>query len=470
MAERQRPAFVGVSAAMRDVIIDIERAARTDARILITGESGVGKEIAARLLHQLSPRSAQPLVTINCAGIPDSLLESELFGHVRGSFTGAFRDRPGLLDVAHGGSIFMDEVGEMSLRLQGALLRFLETGEIQRVGAAAIQTRVDVRLIAATNRDLLERIAEREFREDLYYRLNVINITIPPLRARREDIPVLLRHYFALYADGHGVRSPGLTPEALARLVAYDWPGNVRQLRNFAERIVLRPRSGEIGVVDLPPEIGEFQARPQDAINDEERPLADVVFDRMIVDRDSFWAVPYAMFMARELTRTDMREIIEKGLRRTSGHYKDLPELFNIPASDYKRLLSFLRQQKCHVAFQPFRQAAASGADIAAARRDAPTRRWPRKPISTDLPALLASSRARVRDMSYGGFKLAFGDERDLPEEFDVTLPDAGLTIKAHRVWSRPSPAADEFWCGVELIDQWMLVDTQWREFVDAAH
>src|SRR3954452_8444536 len=284
MAERKRPAFVGVSAAMRDIVLDIERAAHTDARVLITGESGVGKEIAARLLHDLSPRSAQPFVTINCAGIPDSLLESELFGHVRGSFTGAFRDHAGVLEVAHGGSIFMDEVGEMSVRLQGALLRFLETGEIQRVGADAVQTRLDVRVVAATNRNLLEGIAEREFREDLYYRLNVINIAIPPLRARREDIPVLLRHYFAIYADGHGLRPPGLTPEALARLVAYDWPGNVRQLRNFAERIGLPPLSGEIGVVDLPPEIGEFQARPQEAINDEDRPIADVVFDRMIVD------------------------------------------------------------------------------------------------------------------------------------------------------------------------------------------
>src|SRR3954453_10433015 len=286
MAERKRPAFVGVSADMRDIVLDIERAAHTDARVLITGESGVGKEIAARLLHDLSARSAQPFVTINCAGIPDSLLESELFGHVRGSFTGAIRDHAGLLEVAHGGSIFLDEVGEMSVRLQGALLRFLETGEIQRVGADATQTRLDVRVVAATNRNLLEGIAEREFREDLYYRLNVINTAIPPLRARREDIPVLLRHFLAISAEGHGLKPLDLAPDALARLVAYDWPGNVRQLRNVTERVVLRPRSGEIAVVDLPAEIRDFQRPHQEAIPGEERPIADVIFDRMTVDGD----------------------------------------------------------------------------------------------------------------------------------------------------------------------------------------
>ena len=359
----------------------------------------------------------------------------------------------------------------MSVRLQGALLRFLETGEIQRVGADVVRTRVDVRVIAATNRNLLQLIAARGFREDLYYRLNVINIDIPPLRARRDDIPVLLRHFFAIHAHRQGLKPPGLAPDALAQLVNYDWPGNVRQLRNITERLVVRPRSGEIALVDLPPEIREPQHRPQEAIDGEERPIADVLFDRMVVNRESFWKAPYAMFMARDITQTDMREIIEKGLRRTSGHYKDLVELFNIPASDYKRLLSFLRQNKCHVAFQPFRRAAASPPDIApAARRDAHQRRWQRKPISRVVHALLASSRARVRDMSYGGFKLAFGAVRDLPAEFDVTLPDAGITVKAHRVWARPSPAADEFWCGVELIDPWTLVDTQWRQFVDSAH
>ena len=198
--------FIGISAAIRHVEVEMDYSARSDAKVLITGESGVGKEIAARLIHQRSRRAHLPVVTINCAGIPDSLLESELFGHVRGSFTSAYRDRLGLLEMADGGTIFMDEVGEMSLRMQALLLRFLETGEIQRVGAQGVPRRVDVRVIAATNRDLVERIGSRDFREDLYYRLNVIHITIPPLRARREDIPMFLRHFFADL--GHRQRHP----------------------------------------------------------------------------------------------------------------------------------------------------------------------------------------------------------------------------------------------------------------------
>jgi transcriptional regulator with GAF, ATPase, and Fis domain len=174
---------------MRALEAEVQCAARSDAKVLLTGESGVGKEVIARLIHQRSRRNRTPLVTINCAAIPDSLLESALFGHVRGSFTGALQDRQGLLETAHNGTIFLDEVGEMSLRMQALLLRVLENGELQRVGADRVQARVDVRVIAATNRRLVDRIASNEFREDLYYRLNVIHITIPPLRERREDIP-----------------------------------------------------------------------------------------------------------------------------------------------------------------------------------------------------------------------------------------------------------------------------------------
>src|SRR5437899_6214195 len=187
--------LVGIGTAIRAIEAEIEYAARSDAKILITGESGVGKEVIARLIHQRSRRAHTPLVAVNCAGIPDSLLESALFGHMRGSFTGAYRDRLGLFEMAHGGTIFLDEIGEMSLRMQALLLRFLENGEIQRVGADRVQTRVDVRVIAATNRNLIDRIAAKDFREDLYYRLNVLHVTIPPLRQRREDIPVFLQYF-----------------------------------------------------------------------------------------------------------------------------------------------------------------------------------------------------------------------------------------------------------------------------------
>src|SRR2546426_6250470 len=248
--------LVGIGTAIRAIEAEIEYAARSDAKVLITGESGVGKEVIARLVHQRSRRAHTPLVTINCAGIPEALLESALFGHVKGSFTDAYRDRLGLLEVAHQGTIFLDEIGEMSPRMQALLLRFLENGEIQRVGADSVQTRVDVRVIAATNRNLLARIASKDFREDLYYRLNVIHIPIPPLRARPEDIPVFLDHFLQSYAERHDLKPAQLAPDALARLVAYGWPGNVRELKNVVERLVLRRADEDLIVVgDLPAEI-----------------------------------------------------------------------------------------------------------------------------------------------------------------------------------------------------------------------
>jgi transcriptional regulator with PAS, ATPase and Fis domain len=347
--------LVGVGAAMREVEAEVQCAARSDAKVLLTGESGVGKEVIARLIHQRSRRSRTPLVTINCAAIPDSLLESALFGHVRGSFTGAHADRQGLLEVANGGTIFLDEVGEMSLRMQALLLRVLENGELQRVGADRIQTRVDVRVIAATNRRLLDRIASNEFREDLYYRLNVIHITIPPLRERREDIPAFLHHFLRIYAERHGVALPTLDDDALDQLIAYDWPGNVRELKNAIERLVIRTQSGRVARADLPPEMHRSQVL---------RPLvvptaspADDLFERMVNQRESFWTLVYPAFMSRDLTRADLRAILRRGLQQTGGNYKILVQLFNLPPTDYKRFLNFLRKHDCHVPFQPFRTA-----------------------------------------------------------------------------------------------------------------
>ena len=366
--------FIGISAAIRHVEVEMDYSARSDAKVLITGESGVGKEIAARLIHQRSRRAHLPVVTINCAGIPDSLLESELFGHVRGSFTNAYRDRLGLLEMADGGTIFMDEVGEMSLRMQALLLRFLETGEIQRVGAQGVQSRVDVRVIAATNRDLVERIGSRDFREDLYYRLNVIHITIPPLRARREDIPMFLRHFFTAYAERHGVKPPELAPETLARLVAYDWPGNVRELKNLAERLIVRSPADIIPPTGLPPEIltsaRAATARPSPNATS----LAGSLFERMVDGHESFWSVVYPLFTTRDLTRRDLRQIVTRGLERTHGNYKVLSELFNMPEpGDYRRFLNFLRRHGCEVPFQHFRTVKGQPADVDPNdRRDAP--------------------------------------------------------------------------------------------------
>jgi transcriptional regulator with PAS, ATPase and Fis domain len=352
--------FIGISPAVRTIQAEIEYAASCSAKVLITGESGVGKEVASRLIHQLSDRATAPFLAINCVGVPESLLESELFGHVRGSFTGAHRDRPGLLEMAHRGTLFLDEVADMGIRMQGVLLRFLETGEIQRVGADRTQPRLDVRVIAATNRDPLQYVASKQFREDLYYRLNVIDITIPPLRARREDIPVLFEHFIQRCSDHHRVPRPTYGADVLQAIQAYEWPGNVRQLRNAVERLVVRSRGGLLTVGQLPFHgVGQPEApvHAPAAIASERpaRTVADAMFHRMVNQRESFWSIVYSAYMARELTRTDLRAIITRGLQETTGNYKLLVELFNMDRGDYKRFLNFLRKQKCQVPFSAFR-------------------------------------------------------------------------------------------------------------------
>ena len=255
--------LVGNSPTIKEVLDEVACASRSDAKTLITGESGVGKEVVANLIHHESRRRNAPFVAINCAGIPDSLLESELFGHMRGSFTDAHRDKIGWIERANHGTIFLDEIGEMSGRMQAALLRFLENGEIQRVGSERGRATVDVRIIAATNRDLSARIAGNQFREDLYYRLNVIRIAIPPLRERAEDVLPLIEYFIRISSETHRVAQPVLDGAALAKLVAYQWPGNVRELKNVIERLVVRANSGTIMASDLPSEIlGDWRHPP----------------------------------------------------------------------------------------------------------------------------------------------------------------------------------------------------------------
>jgi transcriptional regulator with PAS, ATPase and Fis domain len=347
--------FIGSSNATRVIREEIDYASKSDAKVLITGESGVGKEVVAQLVHQQSRRRTAQLVTINCAGVPDSLLASELFGHVRGSFTDAHRDKPGWLELANRGTIFLDEVGEMSLSMQSLLLRFLENGEIQRVGSERLASKVDVRVIAATNRKLVDRIAANEFREDLFYRLNVIHIPIPPLRERRDDIPLLLDHFLRLFSKSHGTERPRLSEGAAAQLIASDWPGNVRQLRNVAERLVVRAKDGMITIADLPREVLSANGHRTDPQEEgESRPPSEVLFDRMVRGGETFWTVVYEPFMSRDLTRHDLRTIVRHGLHLTHGSYKGMAQLFNVPA-DYKRLLNFLRKYQCHLPIQEFR-------------------------------------------------------------------------------------------------------------------
>lgn len=344
-----QPELIGFSRGMQAVLEEIAHAAKSDAKVLVTGESGVGKEVVAQLIHQRSRRSHAKLIAINCAGVPDSLLASELFGHLRGSFTDAHRDKQGWLEQAHRGTIFMDEIGEMSLQMQAMLLRFLESGEIQRVGSDRGSTVVDVRIIAATNRRLPDRIAASEFRSDLYYRLNVIHIEVPPLRERREDIPALLDCFLAQFSQMYRIEKPRLTDAAVSQLARAAWPGNVRQLRNVVERLVVQGPAAVINAHDLPREVLSMCPDAADgAVRPGRRATVEALFERMVRDRETFWRVVYEPFMSRDLTREDLRALVKQGLAHTRGGYKAVAALFNIPA-DHKRLLTFLRKHDCHL-------------------------------------------------------------------------------------------------------------------------
>ena len=254
-----RHEIVGHSFAIRAVLDRLEKVAPTDARVLITGENGTGKELIARATHRLSTRAQGPFVEVNCAAIPSELIESELFGHVKGSFTGAHADRAGKFEQAHGGTLFLDEIGDMSLAAQAKVLRALQDGHITRVGGDR-PIRVDVRVAAATNKNLEKEIEAGRFREDLFFRLNVVPLHVPPLRERREDIPMLARHFARLATEEQRLPARVFSPGALERLMRMDWPGNVRELRNTVERLLILARASEITEADVERLVGGAQS------------------------------------------------------------------------------------------------------------------------------------------------------------------------------------------------------------------
>lgn len=421
--------LIGTSQAIYDLKAEVERVARSDAKVLITGESGSGKEVVARAINDASSR-AKTFVPVNCAGIPETLLESELFGHVKGSFTGAYRDKPGKLEMADHGTVFLDEIGEMTLRMQGLLLRYLETGEIQKVGAERIARATDVRVMAATNRSLRDLIQQGHFREDLFYRINVIHIEVPPLRERREDIPLLIHYFLAAFTgsrstevagaaraarvpddggvpamedledealelfesrlgnghdqgnslgeDGKGIRnghavargsttgngaaiglnshSPvhAISQMAMEALCDYSWPGNVRQVENVVERLVVTGRREIVQLEDLPHEI-RTPSGPTRQGRERRRTVADELFKKLVDERQSFWSAVYPLYMNREITRTNVRDLVHKGLEEARGNYKIVLRLFNMDTSDYKRFLNFLRKHECQLPFKEYR-------------------------------------------------------------------------------------------------------------------
>jgi DNA-binding NtrC family response regulator len=246
-----KQSIVGRSSAMQAILDLVERAGPSSSNVLITGESGTGKEVVARALHQMSPRADRPFIAINCTAIPDTLMESELFGHVKGAFTGALTDKKGLFEEAQGGTIFLDEIGDMDLGLQAKLLRVLQERTIKPVGSNQFKS-IDVRVLAATHKDLKAAISNQTFREDLYYRLAVIPIAVPALRHRPEDIPLLAHHFLRKYSALNGAKNISFTQNALRKLMSLTWPGNVRELENMVERLVVLTRGNQIEADDIP--------------------------------------------------------------------------------------------------------------------------------------------------------------------------------------------------------------------------
>jgi len=262
---RAKGQMIGASPSFRRMLTLVEQIADSSATILIQGESGTGKELVARTIHERSARRNGPFVAVNCAALPETLLESELFGYEKGAFTGAAGRKEGRFELANGGTLFLDEVADLSLVTQPKILRVLQEGEFERLGGTR-SLQVDVRIVAATNQDLSEMVKEKRFREDLYYRLNVISVRVPPLRERHEDIRVLAQHYLRVYAAKNGRKLEGFSNEALERLESYAWPGNVRELENLIERTVLLARKDRIDAEDLPEEVAGVKRPPRDAI------------------------------------------------------------------------------------------------------------------------------------------------------------------------------------------------------------
>jgi DNA-binding NtrC family response regulator len=299
--------IIGKSPAMKRLFQLLETVATTNSTILITGETGTGKEVVARAIHHNSPRRSQRFVALNCSAIPETLLEAELFGHVRGAFTGAVGNRQGRLEQAHRGSLFLDEVGTMSAALQAKLLRALQEREFERVGDSNT-IKVDVRVIAATNSDLAALVADGQFREDLYYRLNVIPVTLPPLRKRREDIPLLVQHFLEkLRMEGRPI--PTVSQDAMRRLMSYPWPGNVRQLENAIERVIaFGAGRAQIDVDDLPSEFLEPQPNPL---------ASSISLPEAGIDLDAF-------------VSSIEKELIHRSLERTNGNKGQAARLLNL--------------------------------------------------------------------------------------------------------------------------------------------
>ncbi|MEW5738136.1 MAG: sigma-54 dependent transcriptional regulator [Myxococcota bacterium] len=324
VAARPGTDFVGTSEGMREVFRLVERVSGSNATVLVTGESGTGKELVARSLHRKSPRARRPFVAVNCAAMTPTLLESELFGHVKGAFTGATTGKRGLFEAANGGTLFLDEIGDMPPSTQVALLRALQEGEVRPVGATD-HVKVDVRVIAATNADLKKAMAQGRFREDLFYRLNVISITLPPLRARRQDIALLAYHFLSQYAARAGKKVERFSPEVVRALESFHWPGNVRELENVVERAVVLARGPEVTMNELPPSMARATATAAEAV-----PETSATAEAPLI--------PYVQAKKAAVGAFD-QQYLARVLKKTGGNITAAAALAGLDRSNFRRLV-----------------------------------------------------------------------------------------------------------------------------------
>jgi len=322
-ALRAKGQVIGASPNFRRMMTLVEQVADSSATVLIVGESGTGKELVARAIHEGSPRRTGPFVAVNCAALPETLLESELFGYERGAFTGASGRKDGRFELADGGTLFLDEIADLSLVTQPKILRVLQEGELERLGGTKT-IRVDVRIVAATNQDVAQMVREKKFREDLYYRLNVITVVVPPLRDRRGDVRLLAQHFLRIYAAKNSRKLDGFTDEAMERLEAYAWPGNVRELENVIERAVVLAREGRLDASDLPTEVAGVKPPPRDAILElVGTPLAEI--EQRLLD-ETLRITGGNKTQAAKLLGIDVRTVARKLERRDEASESDTGE------------------------------------------------------------------------------------------------------------------------------------------------
>jgi two-component system, NtrC family, nitrogen regulation response regulator NtrX len=330
LAMESKYEIVGQSPALRPVLESVKRAAPTNATVLLLGESGVGKELVARAIHRNSARATGRFIQVNCAAIPEELIESELFGHEKGSFTGATEKQIGKFEQADRGTIFLDEVGDMSAKTQAKVLRVLQEQEVERIGSSRT-IKVDVRVIAATNKNLEDAITRGEFREDLYFRLNVIPIVVPPLRERREDIPLLVQHFARRTSEEHNLKPRRFDPAAMEALQRHRWRGNIRELRNTVERLMIMAAGDVVRVEDLPAEIRTGEASPRASNGDIAPPMPGTA----AADE----AMPVAAGTLREFKDAAERAYLVQKLRETNWNISKTAEIIDTPRSNlYKKL------------------------------------------------------------------------------------------------------------------------------------